>query len=116
MNNNVKRESLILMSPLLLFTIFTFKSRDLYQKVLGVTAYISFLALNFVHFNYLHLNSSPIFASAVLSSVLISGISYIYEDKEFINKDNNRKITNIKTRVLLFIIFYPLLLPFYLVI
>lgn len=123
MNNNVKRESLILMStllfifisqvirdnliyefflnPLLLFTIFTFKSRDLYQKVLGVTAYISFLALNFVHFNYLHLNSSPIFASAVLSSVLISGISYIYEDKEFINKDNNRKITNIKTRALI---------------
>lgn len=123
MNNNVKKESLILMStlffifisqvirdslmyefflnPLLLFTIFTFKSRDLYQKVLGVTAYISYLALNFVHFNYLHLNSSPIFASAVLSSVLISGISYIYEDKEFINKDNNRKITNIKTRALI---------------
>lgn len=123
MNHNVKRESLILMStllfifvsqmirdslmyefflnPLLLFTIFTFKSRDLYQKVLGVTAYISFLALNFVHFNYLHLNSSPIFSSAVLSSVLISGISYIYEDKEFINKDNNRKITNIKTRALI---------------
>ena len=123
MNNNVKKESLILMftllfifisqvirenlmyelflNPLLLFTIFTFKSRDLYQKVLGVTAYISYLALNFVHFNYLHLNSSPIFASAVLSSVLISGISYIYEDKEFINKDNNRKITNIKTRALI---------------
>ena len=123
MNNNVKKESLILMStllfifisqvirdnlmygfflnPLLLFTIFTFKSRDLYQKVLGVTAYVSFLALNFVHFNYLHLNSSPIFASAVLSSVLISGISYIYEDKKFINKDNNRKITNIKTRALI---------------
>lgn len=71
MNNNVKRESLILMStllfifvsqvirdslmfefflnPLLLFTIFTFKSRDLYQKVLGVAAYVSFLALNFVN-------------------------------------------------------------------
>ena len=70
MNNNVKRESLILMStllfifvsqvirdslmfefflnPLLLFTIFTFKSIDLYQNVLGVAAYVSFLALNFV--------------------------------------------------------------------